>query len=874
MTEQVAEAEKAAPEKADVARDVVQPAPGAVTVADAAAAQRILFKFPFRAAKLAVLDIDLVVIFDDGAKIIMPGLGLRMLSPDAPRMIFTDEEVAPARALAAVGEVTLTDQLPQLVTSSSLRQETKPEPPPPQATPPVVQMPSLPAASLTPTPQRRAALDAETDTGSVALSTGRFVRRTNQEDAGSASGGRQEAELPPVPPDRSERPEPGENLRPRITSDGGGDTASLAVSETSLTVTRVAGSDPDGSTVHFSIAGGADAERFTINSQTGSLTLAGARDYEVPDDLGRDGVYEVTVAVVDDEGARDLQRLSVRISDVNETPTIIRFDRSPFNELASVGQSIGQVRATDPDRGDTLRYSLVPGSDGGGAFAIDASTGEVRIARTGVLDADLRPVENIIVRVTDGNGLVAEQLFSVSVGNVNEAPVITSDGGGDLAVFELPENSRLATNVFAVDPEGSQPTFRIDGGADAALFVVNSATGAVSFLSPPDFESASDANGDGVYEVTIVASDGALSDRQTLLIRVADVNERPSGATLSGDRIIDSALPGTLIGVVRGTDPDAGDSLTYSFAPGGNAGSLFSVDAASGELTLAAGAVLDYETAPFHIVTIRVTDAGGLTHDQTFVIRVVDTNDAPIIISDGGGSTATVSLFENEGNATTVVASDADIGTLLTYSIVGGADAARFTIDAITGALRFIASPDFENPDDANGDRIYDVVVQASDGIAVDQQVLQIAIRDANEPPVITSNGGGSVANVTVVENTTAVTTVTASDPDAGNVLAYAIAGGADAALFDIDSVTGELRFLAAPDHENRTDADADGVYEVIVVVADGTLADTQRIRVTVANQNEAPSITSGGGGTSATVAVAENTSAVMTVTSVDPDAA
>ena len=61
----------------------------------------------------------------------------------------------------------------------------------------------------------------------------------------------------------------------------------------------------------------------------------------------------------------------------------------------------------------------------------------------------------------------------------------------------------------------------------------------------------------------------------------------------------------------------------------------------------------------------------------------------------------------------TAMATDADEDPL-TYSL-SGADAARFTIDPTTGAVRFIASPDFENPDDAGGNNVYDITVTASD---------------------------------------------------------------------------------------------------------------------------------------------------------------
>ena len=67
-----------------------------------------------------------------------------------------------------------------------------------------------------------------------------------------------------------------------------------------------------------------------------------------------------------------------------------------------------------------------------------------------------------------------------------------------------------------------------------------------------------------------------------------------------------------------------------------------------------------------------------------------------------------------------------------------------------------------------------------------------------NTPPVITSNGGGSSASVNVVENSTAVTTATATDANKGQALTFGIAGGADAELFTIDPATGALAFLSS----------------------------------------------------------------------------
>jgi serralysin len=69
-------------------------------------------------------------------------------------------------------------------------------------------------------------------------------------------------------------------------------------------------------------------------------------------------------------------------------------------------------------------------------------------------------------------------------------------------------------------------------------------------------------------------------------------------------------------------------------------------------------------------------------------------------------------------------------------------------------------------------------------------------------PPTITSNGGGDSATISVPENLTAVTIVTATDLDHGTTLQYSIIGGTDASLFHIDSATGALSLIAVPDFE------------------------------------------------------------------------
>ena len=97
--------------------------------------------------------------------------------------------------------------------------------------------------------------------------------------------------------------------------------------------------------------------------------------------------------------------------------------------------------------------------------------------------------------------------------------------------------------------------------------------------------------------------------------------------------------------------------------------------------------------------------------------------------------------------------------------------------------LTFVAAPDFEVPTDVGGNNVYDVIVQVSDG-SDDTQAIAVTVTAVNDnTPVITSNGGGASATLNVAENTTAVTTVTATDADLpAQTLTYTITGGADAA--------------------------------------------------------------------------------------------
>lgn len=105
-----------------------------------------------------------------------------------------------------------------------------------------------------------------------------------------------------------------------------------------------------------------------------------------------------------------------------------------------------------------------------------------------------------------------------------------------------------------------------------------------------------------------------------------------------------------------------------------------------------------------------------------------------------------------------------------------------------------------------------------------------------NSAPIITSNGGGDTATITIDENISVVTAVAAFDANTTDYLVYTISGGLDASLFQIDPNTGLLSFKTTPDYERAADVGADNHYNVVVSVSDGIKTDSQAIEVVVNN--------------------------------------
>ncbi|MGL4542986.1 MAG: cadherin domain-containing protein, partial [Polymorphobacter sp.] len=250
-------------------------------------------------------------------------------------------------------------------------------------------------------------------------------------------------------------------------------------------------------------------------------------------------------------------------------------------------------------------------------------------------------------------------------------------------------------------------------------------------------------------------------------------NHAPDGAVLATTLVDENAAVGTLVGTVVGSDPDAGDTLTYSLTD--DAGGRFVIDSASGALTVAAGAAIDYEAAASHAIGVRVSDAAGAFSDFAFTISVGNRNDVAPVFS----SAATFAMAENATVVGTVVAADPEALGSISYALTGGADAALFSIDAATGALAFVAAPNFELPGDAGADNIYDVTVTASDGGGSTGQALAISVGDLLEVPTMVYAGTTLADVFSVVDgNGWTMSGNSGNDTLTGGALADVLIGG------------------------------------------------------------------------------------------------
>ena len=441
------------------------------------------------------------------------------------------------------------------------------------------------------------------------------------------------------------------------------------------------------------------------------------------------------------------------------------------------------------------------------------------------------------------------------VTDVDETPTITP--GPTEVDHDENDSSDPDTYVPAVatytatDPEDDQ-----DGdkdlawslsGIDGSKFNI-STDGALTFMTPPDYEAPVDSGRNNDYNVRVEVTDSGGNTATRVVTVTVDNIDEPGVVTQSNLQPEDGKTIAASL-----TDPDGIVSgPTWQWATTSSESDTPDEDdeidgATSSTYKPVAGDVADRLWA-----IASYTDGQG--QDKTamvvsgYEVRAADTlNELPMFpdqddeteeretdqtrtVAEGAAAGADV------GDA--VTATDADTDAQLTYSL-GGDDAGSFAIDRKTGQITVGAETklNFESKD------TYVVMVTATDSHEQSETItVTITVTNVNESPELSKKALVVVGDerVDYLEGgTDAVETYVAAGPD--SLGARWSLSGTDANRFALSN--GVLSFRSSPNFEAPADSDSDNVYNVIVQASKGSLRDAKNVTIKVTNKEEAGSL-------------------------------
>ena len=430
-------------------------------------------------------------------------------------------------------------------------------------------------------------------------------------------------------------------------------TVSLAENSANTTsVHTVVATDADPSaTLTYSITAGNGAGVFTIDANTGEITVLDNTN------LNRENVASFALTVQVSDGTNtDTATITVNVTDVNEFTPVANDATVSLAENSANTTSVHTVVATDADPSATLTYSITAGN-GAGVFTIDANTGEITVDDNTNLDRETAASFALTVQVSDGTNTDTATI-TVNVTDVNEFTPVAND-----ATVSLAENSANTTSVHTVVATDADPsatlTYSITAGNGAGVFTIDANTGEITVLDNTNLNRENVAS----FALTVQVSDGTNTDTATITVNVTDVNEFTPVANDATVSLAENSANTTSVHTVVATDADPSATLTYSITAGNGAG-VFTIDANTGEITVLDNTNLNRENVASFALTVQVSD-GTNTDTATITVNVTDVNEFTPVAND-----ATVSLAENSANTTsvhTVVATDADPSATLTY---------------------------------------------------------------------------------------------------------------------------------------------------------------------------------------------------------------
>jgi Ca2+-binding RTX toxin-like protein len=428
--------------------------------------------------------------------------------------------------------------------------------------------------------------------------------------------------------------------------------------------------DVDGDAL--SVTGVSASSGTVINTGGGNWAFSPAPNSNAP----------VTLSVTISDGTTSIVRLVTQpITPVNDAPVVAApiLDRVTAED-ALFSYTLPTETFVDVDSGSlTLTTSVLPNW-----LTFNAATrtffGTPTNSNVGTI--------NVTVTASDGS-FSASDVFALTVTNTNDIPTDLILSASTIA--ENAANGTVVGTATGIDSDTSDTSsYSLANNADGR-FAINASTGVVTVAVGTllDFEAANS------HGITIRVTDAAGATYDELFsIAVTNVNEAPIGLTLvSGGTIAENSINGTIVGQLGGTDPDAGATLSYSLID--NAGGRFAINATNGQISVANGGLLDFETATSHSAAARVTDQGGLTRDLTFTVNLTNVVEGPAFNVINGTSDTNI-LFGTAGDDIISGLGGRDIlfGNAGNDILIGGAGADLLWGGAGQDVFRYLSSAD------------------------------------------------------------------------------------------------------------------------------------------------------------------------------------
>ncbi|KAL8191488.1 UNVERIFIED_CONTAM: hypothetical protein K2H54_073910, partial [Gekko kuhli] len=402
-----------------------------------------------------------------------------------------------------------------------------------------------------------------------------------------------------------------------------------------LLVASLQAKDPDegeNGTVFYSLAG-AWAERFSLHVATGELrTATKLRQADC-------GEYTFTATASDRGPSPRSTTAAVRIQVVPAARLLPRPDTTVLTlyptEGLQPGSVVGSVASPEPLPRGQVTYMLVGGGSGGGAFVVDAATGDIYAAQE--LDYESGPRHTLQVSVEDtSRGYPSQRLVLVEV-HVQDSNDHAPAWPQDPVTVVVSESAASGTSLFtfqALDGDGPGPNSQLSYSllppeAGPSPFRLDARSGELSLRGPLDRETQA------AHLLVVQATDQArnVSQRRSAAItaHVFVTDENDNGPEFLSPARVD--LPedqptGFLALQVLARDSDLGENGRVSYAlRAGNTDGRFHLNPGTGALTTVRA--LDREEVSQHNLTVVATDHGSPRRSATqlLTVHVLDVND-------------------------------------------------------------------------------------------------------------------------------------------------------------------------------------------------------------------------------------------------------